>query len=73
MAFNSFNSWWALNGLRCPDIESARQQAENAWNAAAEFVTSHNKPSAPLLCGCGAETYLVRYCENPDCKHYQHG
>ena len=47
MAFNSFDSWWALNGLRCPDIESARQQAENAWNAAVEFATSHNKQSTP--------------------------
>ena len=65
MAFNSFDSWWALNGLRCPDIESARQQAENAWNAAVEFATSTNKQSTPL-CSCGKIATVCDDCYSHD-------
>ncbi len=40
MSFNSFSQFWALRGLRTPNLEDARNQAEKAWNAGAE----HGKP-----------------------------
>jgi hypothetical protein len=49
MPFNSFDTFWSYNGVRCPTIEESRIMAEKAWNAAvAAHSTSDNTIKAKI-------------------------